>query len=525
MRRALAPDVGRRPAVSTAAQKRAPDFRLEAPIAGWVSNQAMSRPRPQSAFVLDNFFPLRIGARVRGGCALYSTISSSPVESLFTYASGGAEKLFAADAAKIYDVSSGSPVDQVTGLTGGAWTFIPFGSVGTDVLIGVNGADAPRIFDGSTWSTTTFTGTNLTQSSLSHVWSFKQRLFFIERGTMSFWYPSVDAIAGAMTEYSLAGVFQGGGSLLFGSTWSIAAGDGPADRCIFVTTTGEVAVFQGSNPSDASDWSLVGVYKLPAPMGKNAIVRAAGDVLVATVEGVIPLSAATTRDPEQLRLVAISEQIEPDWVSEAAERGTVAWDMIRWDDGNMGVVATPAPDSGSDAQCFVVNMETGAWARYTGWDAHALAVFNKSLFFGDGAGRIYQAEVGGSDNGALYTCAYAGPFLEFGPGFNGGALIRPRFRHGSDFIVRPSLSGNYAISFPTPPSSPDEAAGGQWDAALWDSAVWDKGSLLKAHAEWRSVNGVGFALAPQLQMTFGVNFKPDALFEGLEIITGQGRLA
>ena len=103
----------------------------------------------------------------------------------------------------------------------------------TDVLnflIAVNGANDRRVYDGTSWSTSPAI-TGVASASLSHVWVFKNRLFFIEKDTMNAWCLAIDAIGGAATKISLSGVFKKGGSLLFGETWSIDAGDGLGERC------------------------------------------------------------------------------------------------------------------------------------------------------------------------------------------------------------------------------------------------------------------------------------------------------
>ncbi|TIR78102.1 MAG: hypothetical protein E5X19_32465, partial [Mesorhizobium sp.] len=75
---------------------------------------------------------------------------------------------------------------------------------------------------------------------LSFVWTYRSREFFIEKNTLTAWFLPVDAISGAASDFSLAGVFQKGGSLLCGGTWSLDAGDGVDDKCVFISTKGEV---------------------------------------------------------------------------------------------------------------------------------------------------------------------------------------------------------------------------------------------------------------------------------------------
>ncbi|TIX02855.1 MAG: hypothetical protein E5V46_32830, partial [Mesorhizobium sp.] len=57
--------------------------------------------------------------------------------------------------------------------------------------------------------------TGVATSALSHVWLYRNRLFFIQGGTMKASYLPVDSVTGALGTLNLSGVFQRGGSLLF----------------------------------------------------------------------------------------------------------------------------------------------------------------------------------------------------------------------------------------------------------------------------------------------------------------------
>ena len=65
----------------------------------------------------------------------------------------------------------------------------------------------------------------------------------------------------------LAGAATKGGKLLFGASWSIDAGDGIDDKCVFVTDLGELLIFTGSNPADAANWRQEGRYQIGAAAG------------------------------------------------------------------------------------------------------------------------------------------------------------------------------------------------------------------------------------------------------------------
>lgn len=504
---------------------------LPAPTRGLVTNQNLSLGLPDAALQLDNWFPIQTGARLRGGALKHGTIGSNPVLSMWTYVSGNTERLFASDASSIFEMTAPAdpdvaPTAAVTSLSGGYWTFVQFDTAGGDYLIGVNGQDTPRQYDGSTWASSSMTGSGLTTSTLSHVWAFKERLFFIEDGSMNFWYLGTGAITGTATQYSLAGVMNKGGSLMFGATWSLDAGDGVDDLCVIVSTLGEVAVYQGTNPSSASTWSLVGVYQIAAPLGKNAIEKAGGDLLIATVEGIIPISLAVTKDPAALSLSAVTRNIEPDWVSEVSDRRTLPWTLLKWPEKNMLVVGMPSPGAGVESRSFVANLETGAWCRFTGapWDIRSQAVLDGVHYTGADDGTIYQTESTGSDNGANYTCTSVSHFQHLGAQgpVKSVNLMRASFRGTKAFIAKVSASTDYTISLPSAPSSVADSTDDEWDSSLWDTAIWDATGSLSITSQWEAVNEAGFVVAAQVQVTCGVTPKPDAELMSIDLMYETG---
>jgi hypothetical protein len=494
-------------------------------VRGWVTNTNLAEPLDQAALVLDNWFPSATGIKLRGGCSKYATLPAA-CTSMFAYQSGTTEALFAATGVAIYDITTvadpnTAPSAAVSSLTGGNWTFVQFQTSGGDFLVGCNGADTPREFDGSAWSSSSMTG--LTTSLLSHVWAFKNRLFFVEGGSMRFWYLPVGSKTGALTSFSLAGVFSRGGSILFGATWSLDAGDGVDDLCVIVSTMGEIAVYQGTDPSVAANWALSGSYLIAAPLGKNAVERAGGDLLIATVEGIIPISETVNKDRAALSLAAVSRAIEPDWAEAVRDRSGLPWTLRKYVERNQLVVGMPSVSSGLDKIAFVCNLETGAWCRFTGapFDIRGQVVLLGVHYVGTGAGIIYQTDTGGSDNGATYAASYVGHFskLGAGPAIKSVNLARASFRASRDFIAKVSGSVDYNVSLPAAPSSASSASASVWDTGLWDTALWDaSAAVITATSNWQAISKAGFAFAPQVQVTCGNTTRPDAELMAFDVM-------
>jgi hypothetical protein len=394
--------------------------------------------------------------------------------------------------------------------------------------------------------------TGVDTSTLSHVNVYRARLYFVEQGTFSVWYPPVDSLGGVAREFVLNGIFLKGGSLLFSATWSLDAGDGVDDKIVFVTTEGEAAVYEGPDP-DVDTWSLVGRYDLAPPMGKNAVMRAGGELLIATMEGIIPISAAITRDTAALSLAAITRTIEPEWKKEVLARRK-PWDMLKWPNHNMAIVALPTEgggggstgggfDSGfndgfaigeetpvtigTNPYCFVVNVQTGGWTKYTGWDTRCLGLFGEWAYFGTADGKVMKAEVSGTDDGHPYECAVVWQFDHLGD-IGPTHLVqqlRTTFLASVPFTPKASLSTNYVIKLPAaPPAAANNPSGSEWDVGLWDVAVWDAQGVKAVTTRWTSAGRTGFCVAPQVQVTCGQLLAPDAELISLEVTFEAGGL-
>lgn len=506
-----------------------------APIRGLVLNENLATAGAAAARQLDNWFPTTTGIRIIGGSSKWATISSGPVISMFTYASGATEELFAADETNIFDITTVAdpeviPSAEVSGRTAGYYSTTQIGTAGGNYLYAVNGADKPLLYDGATFtaidgvSTPAITG--VTTTLLSHVWTFANRLFFVEGGSMRAWYLSVDSIGGAASSFSLAGIFQEGGELLFGATWSLDSGDGLDDKCVFVSSKGEIAVYEGTNPGDAAAWSRVGVYRITAPLGMKAIMKAGGDLLVSVEDGIVPLSEAIRKDPAALSLAAVTRAIEPAWETEVASRRGQPWEIAKWSANNMMIVSQPRTSESQTAQCYIANLETGAWCRRTGWDTRCLAVFNNRAYFGTNAGIVYEMESGGDDDGEPYTAVYVGQFDHLkSPGLTKTIQqARATFIAGSSFNPQVSVSVDYTVDLPSAPNAVDDYTVDEWDSAIWDTAVWDAAQAYNVTSQWVSIGNTGFAIAPQIQVTCGISPLPRVELVAVDLTYSLGGL-
>lgn len=528
----------RRPAATFRPKPRqAKPATFPAPVGGWIKNQNLAVPgarlpdgsKVNGAFVLDNWWPTATGVRMRGGTQLFATLGggSSAVASLFAYQNGNNQRLFGATATAIYDATAGGTIGAaaVSGQTSGAWSVVQFATPGGVFLRAVNGADTPQAFDGTSWSTSpAITGSGLIASRLSHVWIHQRRIWFVEKDTLNAWYLAADSIGGTATVLPLGGIFKRGGSLLFGATWSLESGNGLQEYCVFVSTEGECAVYQGTDPSTAATWAKTGVYRIGKPLGPRAVMPAGGDLAIATNIGFIPLSQAVSRDFAALSPTAISYRIETAWNDTVADRGSSAWACEIWPSKQLVLVAPPPSLIGEQAFVLGANARTGAWGRALGWDARCLALFGDRMFFGSVNGKIVELEVTGADQGVPYTAVSVPLFdpLKTPASIKTSLMMRAVIRSVAEIEPQLSLQADYVLNLPPAPSDAGLPVGSVWGAATWGVSTWGAPSDLSVFKRWQSVGGSGYSLAAAVQITSGSIVLPDVELVQVDMTYDEG---
>ena len=317
--------------------------------------------------------------------------------------------------------------------------------------------------------------------ALTYVCKYRNRYFFIERNSMNAWYLPLNAVGGRLAMIPLSGAATKGGKLLFCATWSIDAGDGIDDKLVFCTDLGELLIFTGGDPASAANWRQEGRYEVSPPMGMNAHIGIGGDMLIATVDGIVPISGAITKDRSELELAAITRNIKPMWRMEVLEKREWPWTMCKWDEYGGLFVTWPGGIPGK-RWCAAANLATGAWCRFVGYDATCFIKMRGDMFFGTQDGIVMQADRTGYDDGMPYTAILVGGWEVFqSPGQTiTWRQARASFaaRANEPFAPQLSATTDYVVVLPTPPSA--GADPGVLD--LWDQGLVGHGDLGRRHA-------------------------------------------
>jgi hypothetical protein len=474
-------------------------------VEGWDTSSALAAMGELRAVQLKNWFPQPGYLEVRRGYQLHSrvAITSVPVQTLMVHNGLSTQELFAAAGGTIYNATAAASSSSVTGLTSNRWQWVNFSNSGANYLYIVNGADSARHYNGTTWATPSITG--VTSSDLVNVHAHKKRLWFCQNDSTKAWYLATDAISGTATSFELGSLFSQGGYLNAMATWTRDGGSGSDDFAVFISSRGQCAVYQGTDPASASTWALVGVYDLPAPLGRRCFVKMGGDLLLLTVSGVLKLSVALREGKEELSASLVSANINPAMNSAARlYKDNFGWDLTVYPKGTRLIVNIPTSELATASQ-YVMNTLTGAWCEFDNHDAICWVNWRDRLFFGAANGAVYEADRSCVDILQPITAtgqtAYKAPFSPgalkrytmIQPLVTTSGTTRPSVGISTDFVETSELS--------TPSGA--IAASAVWDSAVWDTAVWGGGTAYIS--DWTSSSALGRWASVKFQASTGTN--------------------
>lgn len=458
------------------------------------SKQAMD---PRDALILDNWFPEQTYVRLRRGSTPWATGMPGSVETLMEWSGPSSAKFFAASGDGLYDITAPGAVGaaDVSSLGNARFQHVNFtNSAGNAYLVCCNGADDVRNFNGAAWSAPAITG--VASANLINVASHMRRLWFVEKDSTNAWYLPVDSIAGTATKLDLGAVFRHGGRLQLIGALSQDSGAGPDDFLAFFSSKGEIAVYQGTDPSSPETWGLVGTFQAGAPVGDRALLKVGGDLADISADGVVSVQQMLVLDRTAKDKASVSNRIDPAFASAyRLYASNWGWQAITYPRGHMALVNVPV--SSSTTWQYVMNTQTRAWCRFTGLNAKTWGLFGEELYYG-AEGAVLKFDTGVNDAGAPIEGDIQPAFQDFGSGslIKQFKMVRPLFRSSAFPTLAITMNTDYSDERPTSAEAPSIVSDTPaWGSVVWGEFMWAGAKVQKA---WFACVGSGFVASPRV---------------------------
>ncbi len=488
------------------------------PVGGWNRRDTLPLMETTDAIQLENWIPDTNSVRLRPGYTRHATIAATAtaVESLIQYATPNTSlaQLFAAIPTAIYDVTAATTASStaavVTGLTNGRWQHTQMANAAGNHLILVNGADQPRKYDGTTWTTCSVSASGLTRTNLVTVHNHKNRLWFGEENQNWVWYGTIDAVESVLTKFTLP--FRKGGKLMQMGSWTRDSGTGQDDLAVFVSSRGECVVYQGIDPSSSADWALVGTYNIPDVIGRRCLINAGAELGVLTIQGLQPLSQLIGMGEAAASRTAISNKITGYFKSQSFTTGTAfGWQPFEYPLGNLLIINIPITERTTQHQA-VMNINTGSWCKFTAINAGCWSLLGTRAYFGGNSCDIYKFDDGTMDTSANVVGVLQHAYSSFGsPQSKRFTMARPLFSAPSGYDPPVSIQTDFNEQVPAVSVVAASTSGTQWDVGLWDTFQWAGGS--ESSLRWQSVTGEG----RDASVAFGVSSSEPLVYNGVDI--------
>ena len=372
---------------------------------------------------------------------------------------------------------NGTYVVTVTGPTTLTYTMAtaPSGNatvVGTYTTIGITGVNS-----------NTFINVNL----------FKNRLYFTQKDTLNCWYLPVDSIGGIASPLYFGGIARNAGYLQAMGTWTLDAGQGADDYAVFVTSMGEVIVYNGTNPDNADTWQLKGVWQLGQTFSRRCFFKWAGDLLLLTQDGLVPLASALQSSRLDPRINLTDKIYFP--ISQAASLyyAEFGWQINYFAGENMLILNIPIP---SGIEQYVMHTITKSWARFTNIQGYCWEVSGDAdmHFGGKGFVGTFYSALSDDGNNISATAQQAYSYFDSAGQLKRFTLVRPILQSTGGV---PAVLCGLSVDFDTQSQlgqvsfNPTTQSEGIWDTATWDKNIWG-GGLITTKI-WQGVTGLGFS--------------------------------
>lgn len=372
------------------------------PVNGWNTKDPISQMDPLYAVELENFFPNAGTVDLRNGYRQHATgVGSARVHTVCEYVQEDGDRFLlalqvTAGAVTAYDATSAGAASSIIGAASLVGDMINYVNYRGSIFFKEEENSDVYYWNGTgNLTAAAFTGPGGDDKLLGKLTTYKNRIYFSSITGTSLWYSGLDAITGALTEFSLSSLFRLGGRIQFIGSTSLS-GSFIQEVFVIISDQGEVLLYQGDYPGSTT-WGIVGRYYIPPPAGRRAFFYWGQDIIVITAQGLVALSKVINAGISG-QYEFLSDSIAPSFsslIQAAIALGAATLNYINgivYPQGPFLLVNIPT-GSATFIQ-LVMNLITGAWCKFTGINAYHWTLFNNNLYFAGTQGKVFKADNG-----------------------------------------------------------------------------------------------------------------------------------
>jgi hypothetical protein len=314
------------------------------------------------------------------------------------------------------------------------------------------------------------------------VW--KERILFVEKSTSKMWYLPTGQVTGTVTAFEFGNKFPHGGTLAGLYTWTVDGGVGVDDFLVAVSRTGDVLLYQGTDPSDATKFEVKGHWFVGnLPKGRRVAAKFGGDLMVLSVFGVIPLSKLLAGEDIMAEIYA-TRKVSPVISTLMAElKDYHGWEMRSIPNSNLTLIGVPKQGTQVRDLQAVQSVQTRGWTFYRDLPYYTGEVYKGEFYFGTTTGKVMKHT--GNVDAQLLDGTGAQPvefsvltsFLTLGsPGrLKQVPLLKPIFITKETPAYEIAAKFDYDVNEFTRAVVYTASNYGIWDVGLWNQALWGGG--------------------------------------------------
>ena len=545
-------------------------YAFPAPTHGVDARQSFAASNPQTAITIENMFARTYGLELRAGYTQWSYLPTD-VKSVtlmpFVGKSYADSRLFAAASdGQVYDVTTeniATPATAVLNVLGqttpGEAYWVNFVTEADNYLCVVFPGAGYQTYDSTNGWVGHPVGTapgdinGVNPTTFAYVFAWENRLWFVEGGTANGWFLDTKLLAGDASLFNFGPMFTRGGELSVGASWTIDGGGdggGMADSLVLISSEGDVLIYGGEDPTDATKFHINGRWYVGrVPAGRRYISRYGANMALISERGLLLMSEVLRgdgNDPQKEAASRVNQLIQP---AVRTSLNGKYWELKMLTDVNALAVNTPssfttvAPGQTGpgtykrnyELNSLIASKTTRSYiwtfdltgfgaSQMTNFPFNNIEMFESHTYATDEVGNIWRLWTGDADGtkgGVVGTDIEANvqtAFVPLGDPTNWKRFIMARagFRATNAPGVSIRLNSDWAFADPplAPVYTPDSVS--VWASAEWDTGVW--AGTINTYKAWAGISGMGHYAS----FTMRVNGAPGTIFTDWDCVVESG---